>query len=270
MAWRRPLYSYENALRERGIANVDLRVGSAVAGFPLDNLFDNRIGFVTRTLNGVTPTSIRLDLGASPTTGYRRITIAGQIGFNANTFSIIEASDAAFTADFALLGITPTGAVDGKATGVGFFFSSQRYIKITQLFLGTHQLPEMTITKFVIISAAKSPEVSGAINGYRYNVSRLTQPNGVAPTVQHGARQRVIEYNYKDLTGDDLTAMQTFIDAVGMDQPFWLYPSSDSATDPAPLWMRFDREPVVTEGRRVPGAGTRSRNYNLKLLEVLD
>ena len=270
MAFRAPRFSYENAYRDRGVANISLDSGTAHADFPLDNLMDDRIAFAFR-MASADILRIDLDLGASFETGYDGILIGGQTYTPVISATVIEASDAAFTADWKLLGSTAQKS-DGTAVSKLLNFpSSQRYIRFSSLFSSTYQITELVLTK--IVTFTKDPDLRGSRDDHEHSFHRFAQPSGRSPTVQYGARRRRIDYQYDDLTGADLVAMDAFIDAVGMSTPFWVDPASFSTppeTDEPPLWMKFASPPVVTSGRMVPADGTEAKSFHLKLIESLD
>ena len=91
--------------------------------------------------------------------------------------------------------------------------------------------------------------------------------------MQHGAARRVLEYRYRDLTGADLIAMEAFIAFVGMSKPFWVDPTSyttPAGTDEPALWMKFLTEPRSREGHYIATDGTRSKHFQLVMIESLD
>jgi len=136
----------------------------------------------------------------------------------------------------------------------------------------TPQLPQLILTKTVTLTVG--PVLSDALDWKKPNISQLVQPSGLLPTIQHGPDQRVLEYDYQyRLSGADLTAMEAFIDYVGMHLPFFVDPASFSSppeTDEPVLWMRFAEMPQPRLAVDVPVTETRSKLFTLRLIESLD
>jgi hypothetical protein len=79
---------------------------------------------------------------------------------------------------------------------------------------------------------------------------------------------RRIEYDYRIL--DDTSDIKLFDDllaAVGTYAPFLLDPAYDTE---APVWMRFDRDPRITEDSPAPRTVSYiRRRWDLEMLEAL-
>ena len=128
------------------------------------------------------------------------------------------------------------------------------------------------MTKIVEIGTGVA--LADSVDEKRDNVTRLQQPTGRLPTIQHGPQQRYIEYEYESpLSGADLTAMEALVAAVGMAYPFYVDPASFSTppeTDEPALAMKFAEMPSSSNSILVPMVGARSKTYRLQLIESLD
>ena len=271
MAVRPPRFCYENAYRERGVANITLNK-AADADFPVDNLIDDRGGTLFKQ-SATGSLIVAVDLGASFETGYDRIIVPKDHDVNwadALGSAVEDADDSSFTPSTQLLEVTGNA---GEQLQLDFTLaSSRRYLRLAWFNISAKpQLPQLFVTK--IVTFTKPPELAGALDEDRYNYSRHAQAKGVAPSVQHGPARRVLQYRYRDLTGADLTAMEAFIAFVGMSMPFWVDPTSYStpAGDDEPaLWMKFLHEPRAREGVYIATDGTRSKHFDLVMIESLD
>ena len=73
MPYRAPRYSHLHAARDVGVAAIDLDGDAAAAGFPIDNLIDDRQGTIFKTSTAVSGLNIDIDLGLGFVTGISRL-----------------------------------------------------------------------------------------------------------------------------------------------------------------------------------------------------
>jgi hypothetical protein len=172
------------------------------------------------------------------------------------------------------LNAVDTGINAGELYDSGTFdaASTQRYIRIT-INGGSTQfyLPQIYLTKIVTIDDT-APNLANSVDQGRANVTRLVQPTGLLPTIQHGPQQREIVYSYEyGLEGTDLTAMEALIAAVGMHRPFYVDPAVVTPfTDEPALCMKFAEMPRVSNAIDVPMSNPWRKVYELSLIESLD
>ena len=269
MAFRAPRYSYVHAFRERGIANLSLGAGAAHADFPLDNLIDDRAGLLFKMAATGT---LELECDVTGFSQLARIIIPA--GHNIDKECLVEQDTAAdFPTPTVLATFTPTLGVqiDKVITASSQNFLRLRIVDTTKAW----ELSECIFTK--VVTLLRGPNwLANPSDESRFNYTRLNQPTGISPTVKDGNAQRLLEYQYlnvDDVDGTDLTDLEAFIDAVGMDRPFWVDPQSFStppSTDEPALWMKFDTPPKSSNGSRVPTAGVRSKDFKLTFVESLD
>jgi hypothetical protein len=96
----------------------------------------------------------------------------------------------------------------------------------------------------------------------------FSKESGAIYSVALGPPLRRIEYDYRIL--DDTSDIKLFDDllaAVGTYAPFLLDPAYDTE---APVWMRFDRDPRITEDSPAPRTVSYiRRRWDLEMLEAL-
>jgi hypothetical protein len=133
-------------------------------------------------------------------------------------------------------------------------------------------LPQLVFTK--VFAPTIGPVLGNAVDTKRANVTRLVQPTGISPTIQHGPQQRYLEYEYEyPLSSADLTSMEDLVATVGMSSPFFVDPASFSTppeTDEPALWMKFAEMPEARLSVLVPASNERAKTYRLRLIESLD
>ena len=270
MAYRAPRFSYVHAIRDVGVAAITLS-DAASADFPVDNLIDDRAGTKFQfNASAVNPT-IDIDLGASFDTGLSRLIIPS----NHNIESItVEDDDAADFVGATTLHAADTSINAGTLYDSGPFDtgnSTQRYIRITINGTAQFKIPQLILTK--IVTLVNGPFLRDSRDAKVANVARQVQPTGLSPTVQLGPQQRAIDYEYPLVEGADLTAMELLVNAVGMSFPFFVDPASFSTppeTDEPVLWMKFAEMPNSSNTVLVPSSQSRSKSYQLRLIESLD
>ena len=274
MAYRAPRYSYVHAVRDVGASAISLNPGTADTDFPLDNLIDERAGTLFKFDSTESDPSIEIDLGADFVTGLTRLIVP--MPHNIEVVYVYD-DDAA---DF--VGLTTLGSKDpvtaGETLDLTFTASTQRYIRIRlwNTSATLHYLPQLILTKVQEFDVG--PVLGDALDGKAANVTRLNQPTGISPTIQHGADQRILEYFYENPLTDaggstDITDMEALVAAVGMYRPFWVDPASFSTppeTDEPVLWMKFAEMPESRLSVLVPASNDRAKTYSLRLIQSLD
>jgi hypothetical protein len=149
--------------------------------------------------------------------------------------------------------------------------STKQFLRLSITGTDQWQLPQLVLTKIETLTVG--PDLANSADGYRANVTRLIQNTGLTPTILHGPQQRVMEYNYAPIEGDDLATMEALIATVGMDRPFFVDPASFSdtpAADDPPIWMKFDDMPESRHTVLVPMSNAESKAFSLRLIESLD
>jgi hypothetical protein len=253
-----------------GASAITLDDGSAHADFPVDNLIDDRAGTLFKFAAPRTTAKIEIDLGADFVTGLERLIIPANHNLvNIRVWQATESDYSGETSMGSAIDVTPGTLIDYEFPT---FTTSKRYIRLS---IGggpiQWQLPQMIFTKIETLTVG--PDLANSADGYRANVTRLIQNTGLAPTVLHGPQQRVMEYNYAPIEGNDLTKMEALIATVGMDKPFFVDPASFSATpaaDDPPIWMKFDDMPESRHTVLVPMSNAESKAFSLRLIESLD
>lgn len=273
MPYRSPRYSHLHAARDVGVAAIDLDGDSAAAGFPIDNLIDDRQGTIFKTSTAVSGLNIDIDLGAGFVTGINRLIVPPN--HNIDAITIVDDDNAGFGSP-ATLHALDTGPTPGAQIDIDPFSdgaSTQQFVRIT-IGTGSKQyfLPQIFLTK--VVTLVVGPNLRRSVDEQLANFARQVQPTGIQPTVQLGPLQRRIEYLYEaPIQGADLTAMEALINDVGMSRPFYLDPASFSATpsvdDPA-LFAKFETMPNVIYAVDVASTGVRSKAFGLRIIENID
>ncbi len=273
MPYRAPRYSHLHAAQDVGVAAIDLDGATALAGFPIDNLIDDRQGTVMKLAAAVSGLNIDIDLGANFVTGINRLIIPPN--HNIDAITIVDDDNAGFATP-ATLHALDTGPTPGALIDIDTFdtgASTQQFIRIT-LGTGSKQyfLPQIFLTK--VVTLVVGPNLRRAIDQQSANFARQIQPSGLSPTVQLGPLQRRLEYLYEaPIEGADLTALEALIDAVGMSRPFYLDPASFSATpaiDDPPISAKFEVMPDVIYAVDVASTGVRQKAFALSIIESFD
>lgn len=273
MPYRAPRYSHLHAAQDVGVAAIDLDGDTALSGFPIDNLVDDRQGTIMKLDTAVAGLNIDIDLGVGFVTGINRLLIPPN--HNIDAITIVDDDNAGFATPATLhaldTGPTPGALIDIDPFDTGA--STQRFIRIT-LGTGSKQyfLPQIFLTK--VVTLVVGPNLRRAIDQQVDNFARQIQPSGLSPTVQLGPQQRVVEYLYEaPIEGADLTAMEALIKAVGVVRPFYLDPASFSATpavdDPA-QFSKFVTMPDGIFAVDVASIGTRQKAFALSIIESID
>lgn len=270
MAFFLPRYSHVHAARDVGAAEITVS-DTPHTDFPVRNLIDDRSKTLFKWSASVVNPTIDIDLGDGFVTGISRLIIPSNHNIESITVQDDDASDfvGATTLHAADTSINAGTLYDSGAFDTGN--STQRYIRIT--INGTDQffLPQIVLTKIVTFTVG--PDIKDSEDEKRDNVARQLQPTGISPTVQLGPQQRLIDYEYPIVEGDDLTAMELLVDDVGKILPFWVDPASFSTpreTDEPVLWMKFAQMPTSSNTVLVPSSQARSKEYSLQLIESLD
>jgi hypothetical protein len=265
MAYRSPRYSYVHAAREVGADAITLS-HAAHADFPVDNLIDDRAGTLFK-FAGSASHIIDFDLGEDFDTGIDRIIIPAN--HNVEYLRVgQDDNDSYSSVDWLMIAQTayPGTQFDHEFDSA----STERYLRVI-LGEAQHYLPQIYLTKIVTIDDT-APNLANSVDQMRANVTRLVQPTGLLPTIQHGPQQREIAYSYEyGLEGTDLTAMEALIAAVGMHRPFYVDPAVVTPfTDEPALWMKFAEMPRVSNAIDVPMSNPWRKLYELSLIESLD
>jgi hypothetical protein len=243
---------------------------SAHADFPIDNLIDDRAGTLFKFAATQEDPYIGIDLGSGFVTGLVRLIIPAN--HNIEKVQVYQDDDAGFPSPYSLSALhtaTPGTQIDLSLSEP----TSARHILVRFWNTSTtqHFLSQLVLTKIETLTVG--PDLANSADGYRANVTRLIQNTGLMPSILHGPQQRVMEYSYAPIEGDDLTAMEALIATVGMDKPFWVDPASFSATpaaDDPPIWMKFDDMPESRHTVLVPMSNAESKAFSLRLIESLD
>ncbi len=273
MPYRAPRYSHLHAARDVGAGAISLNGDTALAGFPIDNLIDDRQGTIMKLTTAVASMDIDIDLGPNFVTGLSRLIIPPN--HNIDSVTVID-DDAADFVGANTLHATDTGPSPGVLIDIDPFDtgnSTQRFIRIT-LGSGTKQyfLPQIFLTK--VVTLVVGPNLRRAIDQQSANFARQIQPQGLSPTVQLGPQQRRLAYLYEAPIQDaDLTALEALIASVGMSRPFYLDPASFSATpsvDDPPISAKFETMPDAIYAVDVASTGTRQKAFALSIIESID
>ena len=268
MAYRAPQYYYQNAYRDRGISNITLTQGVENPDHPLVNLIDDRMRFIFKKTAAIA-LIVDIDLGASPDAFDFLISGATDVvpQFRA---SMLDDDNPAFSS-FRFVGLmNPIRAINSK----NILTSSppQQYFRVIQI-LSTLVFPHAQWSLSKQVTFSDDPEIAGLTNELAYNYDRSETDTGQTTTVQRDGTQRRLQYIYPALTGADLAEMESMIDFVGMDKPFFVDPhsfSDDPDVDDPPLWMKFETEPRSTNALTVPADGIEAKRFELNLIEALE
>lgn len=272
MAYRAPQYSHLHAARDAGASAITVS-NTAHADFPKENMIDDRPnGTLFKWSGSFTNPTISIDLGAGFPTGLNRLIIPAN--HNIQELSVIEDQTDTFASPTTLHS-ADTAPVPGVLYDSGPFntnVSTSQFIRVTIIGTAQYFIPELFLTK--ILTFTPGPDLRNSTDGRVANVTRLEQASGISPTVQNGPNQRVIEYLYNSpLSGADLTAMESFINSVGMARPFYVDPASFSTppkTDEPALCMKFVQMPELRYTVEVPMSGTRVKAVRISLIESVD
>jgi hypothetical protein len=210
-----------------------------------------------------------VDLGSDFITGLDRIIIPA----NHNIINLLVADADSDSMSGYVTRLTATAVTPGTPIDLTFnsSVSGKRYIGVRFNGENLYYLPQLFFTKTETLTVG--PDLANSADGYRANVTRLIQNTGLAPTVLHGPQQRVMEYNYAPIEGDDLATMEALIAYAGMDKPFFVDPASFSETpaaDDPPIRMKFDDMPESRHTVLVPMSNAESKAFSLRLIESLD
>ena len=272
MAYRAPRFCHVHAARQRGWVQLSFDGDSVDADFPRYHLVDDRANTRFKFSGAPTDPNIDLDLGATPITGINRLIIPPDHFFE--TLKIWGDSDSNFGSPD-VLHATDTSVTAGQQIDLEFdtAASTERYIRL-DITGGPANFYCTQLYYTEIMTLDVGPDLSDSPDGYKANVTRIEQNTGQSPTILHGPQQRVLEYDYPaGLEGTDLTKMEAFIAAVGMDKPFYVDPHSFSdtpATDDPPIKMKFSEMPESRLFVNVASTGVERKTFNLKLIESLD
>ena len=267
MAYRKPRFCHLHAVRDVGYGAITLS-HSEDSAFPKANMIDDRTADKFSFSSGEASKHVDVDLGAGFVTGIERVIIPA----DHNLTSIRVGDDDSGSWPSVNWLHTAQTVVPGTQIDEEFTPSTQRYIYFGLLNAATHYLRELFLTE--ILTFTPGPNLANSLDSHRANVTRLEQPTGQSPTVEHGPQQRVIEYDYDSpLSGADLVAMEAFIADVGLTHPFYVDPHSFSATpavDDPPLLMKFAEMPVSRLAVTVPFSGLLEKTFKLKLIESVE
>lgn len=262
------VYYNHYARDDAGIAGLSSN-NAVETEFPLDHLIDDRQTTKMKFASVESDHFIDIDMGAGFTG--RIDTIIIPAGHSLDGIDIDLLGDTTFAPTTERAGFTPSGTGiikedvdDGGAT--------RRYWRLEFDTSGAHEIHGLILTlKKTLTVGFVMPD---APDGLRHNFRRLVQPSGISPTIQTGAPQRVMDFQFQNaLRTTDLATMEDWIATPGMIRPFYIDPPSFSATpdtdDPAIL-CKFDVDPLSRWGVAVPNTETEKKKFELRLIESLD
>lgn len=260
-----------HTMRNRPAGAISPSDSGAANDFPVDNLIDDRASTLFKWASSETDPSLILDLGNAPfQEGIDRLIIPAN--HNIDSIKIVQDTLSGFGSPTTLhdtdTSITPgvlydSGTFDGQA-------SDEQWLRIEIVGTKVFQIPQLYLT--TTYTPVRGPNLQDSTDENRDNVLRIVQPTGQSPTVQLGPQQRIIVYDYESpLDGADLVAMEAFIDAVGLAQPFFIDPAVFTPfSDEPPLLVKLEAMPTVRNSILVPASGARSKTFSFSLIESVD
>lgn len=268
MAFRAPRYMHLHMIRDDvGIQGLTSALPTEAA-FPLDFLMDDR-GSVPMTFAADTNTHfIIMDRGSGTLDSVDRIIIPPN--HNLTGTAVIQ-SDTVDTFPSPTSVTTLTGLTPGVQKDQSFTGNTERFWRIAFLSAGKWEISEMYFTSTVtLVGGIDMREMADELQD---NFIGLNQSTGVAPRVQTGPAQRIIEHDYRLQRGDDLAKFEAFIARVGMTKSFFMDPASFSTppeTDEPALWVKFADPPLTPYDIAVPMNGIRQKRVLLRFIENID
>lgn len=232
---------------------------------PLERLIDQRQSVSFKYDSAAADHHIDIDMG---TTVSAKDTLIIPAGHNLDSVDCELLSGAAFPAATPRASFTPTGA---GAIKESFPTNIDRHWRFKQTINGTHEFHQLVITfQFIFDRGIVMENVE---DSFRYNFLRLTQPSGISPTLNLGARQRILEVQFESLRATDLSEVKQWIQRTGMQNTFWIDPPSFSGTpdssDPV-AWYKFDDVPDASNATSVPVNGIEKKDVSFLILENID
>lgn len=260
MAWRNPQYNFVHAVRTAGAASIT-PTPAAAAGFPVDNLIDDRAGSLFKFTSSGAGSTLVIDRGAGSLDAIDRLLIPA--GHNITGTIDLEADDnAGFTSPTALLTneAVATGLIDET-----FASNTERYLKITFDATGTWEITQLIFTEKRTTTRGPNP-LPGWPDQLIDNTLLFPKASGVVAALELGADRRRIQYDYRVLESADELVFSDLWTECATARPFFLDPAYDDET---PIWVRLV-EPIERRLDTVaPQSDSRKYFRRLIMLEHL-
>lgn len=260
MTWRNPQYSFVHAARTAGAAAISTVPGVA-AGFPVDNLIDDRAGSLFKFTSSGADSKIIVNRGAGSLDPIDRLLIPA--GHNITGTINLLADDSAGFPD-------PTTLLSGEAVATGlidetFALNSQQFVKINFNADGQWQIPQLILTEKRTTDRGPDP-LPGWSDQLIDNTLLFPKSSGVVAALELGVDRRRIEYDYRVLeTADELVFAELWTECATA-RPFFLDPAYD---DEPPIWVRLV-EPIERRLDTIaPQSDARAYFRRLVMLEHL-
>lgn len=252
---------------EAGISGITSN-NTVETDFPLENLIDDRQTTKMKFASVEADHFIDIDMGASFTGLTDRLMIPA--GHSLDGIACVLRGDTFTPPTTSRRNFTPSGSGIIKEV-VSDSETTKRHWRL-EFGSGAHEIHGLILT--LVKSFNVGFNMPDAEEGFIDNFRRLQQPSGISPTIQTGARQRIMDFPFeRALETTDLATMEDWIATVGMHRPFYVDPPSFSAipnTDDPSILCKFRESPVSRWGVAVPNTETEKKKFTLRLIESLD
>jgi len=235
MAWRDPIFCFENLLR---VADTVTPTPAEDSSFPVTRCYDDQLTPIFKhTSSGLNP-QLSLDRGATPagSTPDRIIVGPNWVHGAGVTLQVQEDDNSGYTSATLLTTITLSGFDEASPLTEPFDSSSsdERYIRVRMTGTCQPEYREVWLTQDRAITAGPDPTY------LKYPVANLTEVETMSGTtwrVRRSENRELIEMTFRYVDSSDIAIFDD-LQSETLDglYPFWFFPPDDSAD---PLFMEL-------------------------------